>query len=387
MSMAETEAPEQDAMVEQMENDDAPLDTEHTIGGSDVGAILGHVRWRSPLDVYLEKLGIKDRDADSEAAYWGRKLEPEVLRRYAEKEGAYVLARTTEGDDDTYQVLTPAGTSWRVRRGGDHSFGTAIEILAGLRHPRHTWATGHPDGLVVDPDDGSVLRGVEGKTTSAWRQDEWGPDASDQVPKSYVLQVQWYAWLCRREHGLEVEFDMPTLIGGQQFRTYPIPYSPPLAWEAYDAARAMVERLAAGDPPEARAGDDEALVALWPEDTGEEVVVPSGAEPERWARLYRAGQLKEKEGGRLKDEAKAKIHQAMGDATKLNGDGWSWTWKKPEPREQVDYEEAFFELAMRYDAPEQEVDEIEAECTETIERGRRPYPYVRNLEPLEADHE
>lgn len=370
--------------------------TDHEIGGSDVGAILGHNRWRTPLDVYLEKLGVRDGDTAGEAAYWGTELEPKVLARYAEKHDAYVLARTQEGDPDTYQVLTPQGTDWTVRRGANgHPFDGAIGMLAGLRHPELPWATGHPDGLRVDPSSGEVLGGVEAKTSSAWRHEEWGPDSTDEVPRDYVYQVQWYAWLLREQHGLDVPWHMPVLIGGQTFKVYPIAYSPELAAEARGAAEDMVRRLEEGDEPEATAEDDEAVVAMYPEDSGEELVVPPDSDLDRLARRYRAAQLAAKRADERKREARNKIHQRMGDATKLNGDGWSWTWKKPDPREQVDWEEAFLTLVDHVrngDAPsgaaaDDLADEIEAECTEVVERSRRPYPYVRNLEPLEDDED
>lgn len=60
------------------------------IGGTDIAAIVGLNPWKSPIDVYMEKTGLVEPIPDNENLYWGRELEPAVLRRYA-KETGYVL--------------------------------------------------------------------------------------------------------------------------------------------------------------------------------------------------------------------------------------------------------------------------------------------------------
>ena len=42
------------------------------IGGSDIGAIMGLSKWKSPVDVWLDKTGRVEPDLEmSEAAYFG----------------------------------------------------------------------------------------------------------------------------------------------------------------------------------------------------------------------------------------------------------------------------------------------------------------------------
>ncbi|MEY8001784.1 YqaJ viral recombinase family protein [Clostridium sp. Mt-5] len=61
------------------------------IGGSDAGAILGINNYRSPLDVYIDKTQeIVKSYEQSEAAYWGTILEPNVARRFSGKTGKSV---------------------------------------------------------------------------------------------------------------------------------------------------------------------------------------------------------------------------------------------------------------------------------------------------------
>jgi predicted phage-related endonuclease len=53
------------------------------IGGSDLAAICGISKWRTPVHVYLEKLGEAPEDQMSEAAEWGTRLEPLIADKLA----------------------------------------------------------------------------------------------------------------------------------------------------------------------------------------------------------------------------------------------------------------------------------------------------------------
>lgn len=59
----------------------------NSLGGSDMGAILGLNRWRSPYTVWADKMGLLPEQEDSEAMRVGRDLEPYVLRRFCEASG------------------------------------------------------------------------------------------------------------------------------------------------------------------------------------------------------------------------------------------------------------------------------------------------------------
>lgn len=58
------------------------------IGSSDVAAILGLSRWRTPLEVWKEKTGLNGEEReDTEAMEMGRELEDVVARIYAKRTG------------------------------------------------------------------------------------------------------------------------------------------------------------------------------------------------------------------------------------------------------------------------------------------------------------
>ena len=53
------------------------------IGGSDVAAVLGLNPWKTPLDVWNDKLGLSEDKGMSEPAYWGTVLEDTVAKEFS----------------------------------------------------------------------------------------------------------------------------------------------------------------------------------------------------------------------------------------------------------------------------------------------------------------
>lgn len=60
------------------------------IGASEVGAVLGVCPWKSPVDVWLEKMGRVPPFEGNAATYWGTLLEDLVAKEYAKKQGVCV---------------------------------------------------------------------------------------------------------------------------------------------------------------------------------------------------------------------------------------------------------------------------------------------------------
>ena len=119
---------------------------------SDIGAILGLSRWRSPLDVYLDKIGEAEEQESSDAMYWGTVLEGIVADEYARRTGK------------------------KVRK-----------INAILACEGEPWRRASVDRLVI-----GERKILECKTAGAHMGHEWGPDGSDEVPDVYRAQVAWY---------------------------------------------------------------------------------------------------------------------------------------------------------------------------------------------------
>jgi putative phage-type endonuclease len=151
------------------------LQTRRTgIGGSDVAAIMGISRFKTPGDVFRSKVqGVAS--GDNEAMFIGRWLEPFVLDMYAEKRGV-----------------------------------TVERVEGVLRHPDHPELLANLDGRVSDS-----RRIVEAKT--AYDDRDWGEDGSADIPPDYFCQVQHYMMVT----GFEVA-DVPVFFRGNRANTFRI---------------------------------------------------------------------------------------------------------------------------------------------------------------------
>lgn len=176
------------------------------VGGSDVAAILGLSKYKTPLQVYQEKRGEIAPQADNDAMRWGRYLEPVVRQAYADETGREV------------RVLDEL-----------------------VRHPLYEHMIANLDGFVI-PEAGT-RRVFEAKT--ARTADGWGEPGSDQIPQQYLLQVQHYLAVT----GFAVA-DVAVLIGGSDFRIYEVPEDVELHEMLFDAEAEFWGRVQRASPPE-----------------------------------------------------------------------------------------------------------------------------------------
>lgn len=64
---------------------------QYGLGGSDAGPACGVSRWKSRLELYLEKRGEKpDIDEQSEPQYWGNAFESQIVERFVSQSGKKV---------------------------------------------------------------------------------------------------------------------------------------------------------------------------------------------------------------------------------------------------------------------------------------------------------
>ena len=175
------------------------------IGGSEAAAVLGLSPWKTPYQVYCDKLGLSGEQETSPAMEWGTRLEPVVRQKYADETG-----RT---------VRFPVGDEYGHMQSEEHPF-----MLATL------------DGIT---DDG---RGLEIKTSRSGA--EWGDEGTDEVPTHYVIQCQHNMVVS----GLDV-FDIPLLIGGSDFRIYEVPADEELQALIIEREAAFWKMVEAKTPP------------------------------------------------------------------------------------------------------------------------------------------
>lgn len=181
------------------------------IGGSDVAAILGLSKWRTPYQVWEEKTGRRKAEESKELFHFGNVLEQVVADEFAARRGVKVQRRN--------------------------------QMFRSEKHPE----------LVANIDRYIVGGGVlECKTADKFTRHLWGDSASDEVPEYYLTQVQHYMHVTGWHEGY-----LAVLIGGNEYRDYEIPYDVELA--EYCAARCSEfwnNYVVKNVPPPLTAADD-----------------------------------------------------------------------------------------------------------------------------------
>lgn len=142
------------------------------IGGSDASVVCGINRYKSPIELWMEKLNNFSPQEAGESAYWGTQLESLVREEFTKRTNIEVSL--------VKQLL----------QGEEHPF-----MLANL------------DGVCSDPIYGDCI--FEAKTASAFKANEW----EDAIPDEYMLQVQHYIAVT----GYKAAY-IAVLIGGNTFR-------------------------------------------------------------------------------------------------------------------------------------------------------------------------
>lgn len=143
------------------------------IGGSDISAVLGINRYKSPADVWADKMGQGEK-ISNRFTYFGHKLEPVVADVFAEK----------------------------------HSLYEVKELHRTLKRGR---ALANIDRLIMNKDSNEY--GVlEIKTANAFKNKEW---SGDEVPPEYYAQVQLYLAVT----GLKFAY-IACLVGGNDYKEF-----------------------------------------------------------------------------------------------------------------------------------------------------------------------
>ncbi|WP_353432698.1 lambda-exonuclease family protein [Polynucleobacter sp. MWH-UH23A] len=164
-------------------NQDFSVDRTKYIGGSDIGAILGLSRFKTPLEVWMEKTGKEAKKADSLPLRFGNFAESFVANEYSRATGFELL------HDESAHI-----------------------------HPHHSFMSAHIDRFVLSADqDKSPTRILECKTASPFTSSDWGEVGSDEVPMSYLCQCVWYMAITNL-----ARVDLAVLFGNSDFRIYEI---------------------------------------------------------------------------------------------------------------------------------------------------------------------
>jgi putative phage-type endonuclease len=150
------------------------------------------------------------------------------------------------------------------------------------------------------------------------------------VPPEVVAQVQWQMWI------MDAPWcDIAVLLGGLVFRIERVKADWKYQAELYVKAEEFRKLLASGTPPALTGADSKALATVTPQDSEEWAQADDGIE--RVARLYSERTYELKLLEQEVDTLAIAIKESIGAKQGIVGQGWQATWKQSKPRHTVDY--------------------------------------------------
>jgi len=260
------------------------MDRTGFIGGSDISAVMGMNRWKTPLQLWSEKTGkIEPKDlSENEAVEMGTELEETVARIFTKR------------------------TGMKVRRASKD-----------YKHPVDSFISCQVDRLVEGTDEL-----LECKTASAYKLKEW---EGDEIPAEYILQVQWQLGITGRSIG-----HIAVLIGGQKFMYKKIEFDLVMFNNMLKQAHTFWHLVQTKQAPIAMGNDSSFMIELFPKEENEEMQEIQ----EMNASIALLQQLKAtiKDTIEQKDEIEAKLKQVISDNLGIMTDEYRVTWKEQTTR-------------------------------------------------------
>jgi predicted phage-related endonuclease len=256
------------------------------IGMSDVPALLGLDKNRSPWDVYARIVGGKETP-DTPILKRGRRFEP-VIRELAKEEcGLHLLGPLSFRDP-------------------------ARPYLRASLDDRH-FVSAHLEPEVV-----------EFKSVSPWAADDLGESGTDHVKETWLVQVQGYLWTTQAARAHVV-----ALIGLDEVRHFIVQPQLDLqeiVAEAID--RFFVDHIEPKRPPavDASEGCAEWFAQQWPKHR-ENSLLTANADDARVALEYRAARAQREAAEEREGALRNALIARIGDAEGIAGDGWKITFR------------------------------------------------------------
>ena len=142
------------------------------IGGSDASIVCGINKYKSPVELFMEKTGQQTSEEAGEFAYWGNVLESVVRTEFTKRTGIQV-----------------------------------VEVNKLLQSKQYPFMLANLDGVCRHPTLGTCI--FEAKTASAYKAKEW----EDTIPQEYMLQLPHYLSVTGY-----VGAYIAVLIGGNTFK-------------------------------------------------------------------------------------------------------------------------------------------------------------------------
>lgn len=242
------------------------------IGASEAAAAIGVSPYKSPFQLWSEKVGLIEPPdiSDREPVRWGTLLEPVVAAEYQERSGRSVR-------------LWPAG-----------------EVVLHVDKP-HILCT--PDATQEDAEFGKGLLQI--KTAGMRQESKW----EDEPPLHYQVQCQ-HEMACVNAQWTT----LCVLFGGQRMSWYDIDRNDRFIEALIPQLDAFWDKVILQQPPEVDGSQAtrDALARLYPDDTGESVPLPLDAID--WDIQLQGIKAKERELKGQRTLLENRLWQSMGNA-------------------------------------------------------------------------
>lgn len=252
------------------------------IGGSDVAVICGISKYKSPLKLWMEKIGQIEPEEAGEAAYWGNVMEPIIRKEFTKRTGLKV---------DVINSI--------------------------LRHREHEFMIANIDGYVIDVDKNKCI--FEAKTASAYMAEKW---EDDKIPDGYMLQIQHYMAVTGFGNAY-----IAALIGGNRFVYKKIARDDELidliVQLEYDFWECVINNI----PPEIDCSDacTDLMSRLYPSSNSNSILMSD--EAMELITQFNSSKEQEKYYSELKDEAANKLKAMLGNNESGKIGDYTITWK------------------------------------------------------------
>lgn len=302
------------------------------IGGSDVAAIAGLSKYKSPMQVYLEKIGEWElSEEQSEAAYWGTIMEDVIAEQF------------------TIYYKQETGQDIKVKRKNSM-----------LRHPRYPFMIANLDRVIIGEN-----AGLECKTASEWFRDKWD---GESIPDEYMLQCQHYIEVC----GFDYMY-IAVLIGGNKFK-----------WKRIDRDQEIIDYIIkiesdfwqmveSRTPPEidGSIASTNVLKVLYPESVrGSVIDLPD--EAKYLIQQYEAYAEEEKMAALKKEEAANKLKEILADnEVGIVGDR-KVSWKSVSQFDEEAFKQAHPDLYQQFTVPQFDAKAFQKANKKLYEQFKKP---------------
>jgi putative phage-type endonuclease len=276
------------------------LDRQTYIGSSDTAAILGISPWKTPLDVYLDKVQPRVEITDPDklrVLNRGKRMEPYVIDLLAEETGLEIVCRNERYIDTEYNFL-------------------AAEIDA----------------------EAASGENIEIKTVSPFKAKEWGEQQSDEIPVHYAAQAMHALMITGRALCV-----FGVLIGADDFRIYRIERDDVTIAAIRAKEIAFWKRVQDRNPPDPSTVSD-VFRLFGTHDSGTAIAANEAIQADVLALKSLKADAKSLEGLIAMREDRIKLY--MGDAAILTMNGTpSITWKEQQSKR-------FDQAAFKADHPD-----------------------------------